>query len=673
MKLAYIEASGFRGYRKKFRVDFGERFTVIDGRNGTGKSTVFDAIEFAMTGRIAKYNEAKADGESAADYVWWKGDNFGVAERYVEVGFLDDGRSIAIRRTPLAPPDERSMRELLSAICDERAAPKEPLRQICAAAIIRDEHITSLSMDLREIDRYALLRNALGATDASDWIDRAHRLVNSAGQREKAANSSVAIANGEHTIALRHLDEIRAGIVEERAIAEAAERLRRFSGSSQPINEIAARVRERLVENESAIAKIAELSGDAESIRIARSRLPQLRLAVERAEARLADATAAVGRLPAEGHGETMPLLSVAQSIVQLVAIGRALGLRDGHCPLCAAEQTEKAFADGLAAAEAAARALDEAAANAQAIAERRRLAQAELLADQEALELVADEYREVRRQIEEFERVASTLGADGDADPDALQELASQLATVSGAARSDLKVIESLRFNAAMDAAMSALEAATARVKLAQDAFGVAQRVASVTKAIHDATRRAAAETLDQRLERVLPLMAELYRRLRPHPTWCDIEYSIRGDVQRFLKLKVGEDLNPQFLFSSGQRRATGIAFLLAVNLSLSWSRWKSILLDDPVQHVDDFRAVHLAEVAAQLVNDGRQIVCAVEDAALADLLCRRLPVERAGQGRRVTLGHDGEGAITAEEERELSPFLSNALVGLNEERAAG
>lgn len=90
---------------------------------------------------------------------------------------------------------------------------------------------------------------------------------------------------------------------------------------------------------------------------------------------------------------------------------------------------------------------------------------------------------------------------------------------------------------------------------------------------------------------------------------------------MQRFLKLQVGDDINPQFVFSSGQRRATGLAFLLSVNLSITWSRWRSILLDDPVQHVDDFRTVHLAEVLAHLCQSGRQIICAVEDSALADL----------------------------------------------------
>ena len=115
---------------------------------------------------------------------------------------------------------------------------------------------------------------------------------------------------------------------------------------------------------------------------------------------------------------------------------------------------------------------------------------------------------------------------------------------------------------------------------------------------------------------------------------------------MRRFLKLQVGDHLNPQFIFSSGQRRATGLAFLLSINLSLAWSGWQTILLDDPVQHVDDFRSVHLAEVLAQLCEEGRQIICAVEDAALADLLCRRLPVKRVGDGRRISLGTDSDGS---------------------------
>ena len=108
--------------------------------------------------------------------------------------------------------------------------------------------------------------------------------------------------------------------------------------------------------------------------------------------------------------------------------------------------------------------------------------------------------------------------------------------------------------------------------------------------------------EVSDERLASLKPVLTEFYQRLRPHSDWRSIRYSIRGDVTRLLSLRVGEDINPQFVFSSGQRRAAGLAFLFAVYVSRPWCLWQSLLLDDPVQHIDDFRALHLVEVLAAL-----------------------------------------------------------------------
>ena len=165
---------------------------------------------------------------------------------------------------------------------------------------------------------------------------------------------------------------------------------------------------------------------------------------------------------------------------------------------------------------------------------------------------------------------------------------------------------------------------------------------------------RRVNGEIIDERLAQISPLLNELYQRLRPHAHWRTIEYSIRGDVPRFLSLKVGGGLNPQFVFSGGQRRAAGLAFLLSVHLARAWTRWRTLLLGDPIQHIDDFRALHLVEVLAAFRFDGRQIVCVVEDVALADLLCRRLLSTSDQFGRRydIDLGSDGAGVVVAQEE---------------------
>jgi chromosome segregation protein len=56
MKIDYVEVCGFRGFRDKARFEFAPGFTVFSGRNGAGKSTVLDAVDFAITGTINKFS-----------------------------------------------------------------------------------------------------------------------------------------------------------------------------------------------------------------------------------------------------------------------------------------------------------------------------------------------------------------------------------------------------------------------------------------------------------------------------------------------------------------------------------------------------------------------------------------------------------------------------------------
>lgn len=85
--------------------------------------------------------------------------------------------------------------------------------------------------------------------------------------------------------------------------------------------------------------------------------------------------------------------------------------------------------------------------------------------------------------------------------------------------------------------------------------------------------------------------------------------------------------------------------------------------MLDDPVQHVDDFQTVNLAEVLAQLVAAKRQVLVAVEDAALADLLARRMPVENFGNAMRLSLGLAPSGSPAVVSRQELTPMASRVL----------
>ena len=222
---------------------------------------------------------------------------------------------------------------------------------------------------------------------------------------------------------------------------------------------------------------------------------------------------------------------------------------------------------------------------------------------------------------------------------------------------------LDMTHLSASLDRASNAYAEKHVDYRDAERALSRARQKEAAAKELYASVRKASNDALNQRVNRILPLITELYSRMRPHPNFQEVKYKIRGVLRRHFSFSVGDDLNPQFVYSSGQLRATGLAFLIAVNLSMAWSRWSSILLDDPVQHIDDFRSVHLAELLGKLVSEGKQVICAVEDPALADLISRKVPVSGLGVAKRIKLGIDENGKVIVSEQRDLVPMRPSVL----------
>src|ERR1700687_2144813 len=100
MKLAFVEVQGFRGFKDRARFDLPPGFAVITGRNGVGKSTVLDAIEFALTGTINKFHGVtNARGGGLDEHIWWVGAGM-PATHFVKIGFVGDGgESFSVERS----------------------------------------------------------------------------------------------------------------------------------------------------------------------------------------------------------------------------------------------------------------------------------------------------------------------------------------------------------------------------------------------------------------------------------------------------------------------------------------------------------------------------------------------------------------------------------------------
>ena len=669
MKIERVRISGFRGFRDLVDVPIASGFTVIDGRNGVGKSTIFDAIEFALTGHISKYGDMKAAGESVEDYIWWKGDGPSPADRFVEVTLRDGDEPIVLRRTPIKAPTAETMLRVELGMVKAGMAPPSPLIQLCAASIIRDETIASLSLDLSETQRYAKLRQAIGATDADEWANRGSRLVAIARKRSDQAKAEVGAANSAVAEASRRIDDARANLAPEASITDASATLTNLLqfGPTAP-DLLISPSREFVALRERHVRDLAAILSGWEEYEHDVSALTASEAAIAEAKSAIVEAEVDLAALPNPDEDEIAgPTAELIAQLHELRSIGMKIGLVEHSCPLCAAEHDAESFAAGLAKAAETIANMDQWASSIAAETTRRRnaitVADRRIADARRSLDTLVDRTAQQRRALESRQLLLGGVGLANNIDRAVVLDARDKATAELEAARHALRVLGTMMQNRQIEDGVAQLEEARARLGRAQDRAGRARRSEGIAGALHDAARRAGSETLDLRLERVLPLMAELYGRLRPHPVWQDIEYSIRGDLKRFLSLQVGEGLNPQFLFSSGQRRATGLAFLLSINLSLAWSRWRSILLDDPVQHVDDFRTVNLAEVLAQLVSGGRQVVIAVEDAALAELLARRMPVMGAGEASRLTLGLGPAGCSAIVHQSEPPPMVQRVL----------
>jgi DNA repair exonuclease SbcCD ATPase subunit len=651
MRIQKIELHGFRGFRDFASIDVPDGYLVIQGANGAGKSTLFDAVEFCLTGTISKYPVEKAAKESVADYIWWRGDG-PASDRFVRVHFSgDDHAPFVVTRTPEGC--DKGDAEIIARLC-KNDCPDNALQILTDTTLIRDESISSLSLDISETERYQRVQRALGAVLTRNLVERADKVARKADEISRTAAASEDAVRRELNNSLSRLSEARAALVEDKELKEAEEDLRKLVPNAPvSVSELIVAVRRWQAEAQAALHQRLELLSQLNALRteLSQIRTPEFLAQLQQAEAlvrdlsevertRRAEEVAAQKVLFAEREADAL-----ASSLAALLQHGDDLGLNEGHCPLCDSVLSEVSFRQAIergrarlarrgSSAETSERALADATTrHSQAVVQ---LETAQLAMS--GLQTRKDSAALLQTQVEAL--VATTgVTADDLNNPQLFSQVADAGREQGLRVEQRLRILEGSRALAQVRELEEKIRSLRVEVDKLTGTVGRAQRATASAKLIQHSITRTAGEMLDERLAMISPLLSELFLRLKPHGDWRSIEYKIRGDVRRFLSLAVGSDLNPQFVFSSGQRRITGLAFLLSVHLSRDWCNWQSLMLDDPVQHIDDYRALNLVEVLAAIRRDGRQIICAVEDEALARLLSRRLGTHLGQSGALVTL----------------------------------
>ena len=672
MKIRKINLAGYRGVRGPLEIEFGPAFTVICGRNGTGKSSICDSLEFVLTGTLERYQEESERGERISDYVWWRGKP-AVPNHSVVVEFEEeDGSTFTLGRIE----DSDATPKAIDRLSYRNLAPPDWIRQLCLTTIIRDETIAKLSTDQPERERYEFVLQAIGLANSvaveRNTSDIAKYLTtietearNLYDQRRQAVESST-------------FELSRARILAAKASEESIMRLRQIyrqelENPVVDLSDLTKTIAQRIAQGRERIEALNKLKEKKDSLDRQKQQLDsterqeQLRSLEARREQAQQSVNATKEKRDAlkQSRAEQEAGAPMLTSVALLREHGAKVGLQDGECPLCGSLVSPESFSAHL-------KELDETVHRGSETLAALVREESQRVQEYESARL---EFNRVALALSDARSLGETLEKQSDALENEAQRigvrldvtsLSDEIARASAnvtALNEDLTVVEAYAAVHRVTELTELLKGSQQSADSAEKQLSTILRARTTTQEVADAAKRVSNEIVRERLAFLKPLFLELCDRIRPHSEWPDIDFLLRGDVRPFLSFMIGDSMNPRFVFSSGQRRALGLAFLLTVHMSRGWCKLETLVLDDPIQHVDDYRALHLVETLAGLRMLGKQIICTVEDPALADLLCRRLRSSSNDTGMRIDFGYEPGEGVRVESKRIVPEFRAAFL----------
>lgn len=179
-----------------------------------------------------------------------------------------------------------------------------------------------------------------------------------------------------------------------------------------------------------------------------------------------------------------------------------------------------------------------------------------------------------------------------------------------------------------------------------------VASRTAEEAKTLGDATTRAAAAVTQLRIEQLGPLVDDIFARLDPHPAFKRLQF----DVDVYYKRGIADPLavdeasevtaDPVLVFSSSQANVAALTYFLALSWATKTHALPFLLLDDPLQSMDDVNLLGLSDLFRHL-RRRRQLLISTHEQRLSRLLERKLAARAGTESTRIVrfVGWDRRG----------------------------
>jgi DNA repair exonuclease SbcCD ATPase subunit len=697
-----VTIENFRGFREQQVIDLAASATIVCGSNGKGKTSFFDALQWLLLGSLGRL--ADLASRRSSDYVI---NSFAGKRATATVSAELDlaGRGVTLTRTGTRKETEllwldaeQSLdgAEAQHALCDALLGdPDISLEETMLSSGVLQQDVVRKVLQEEPKDRYRHMSALLGLEEIGGFETEAK---SRAEDNDRLAKS----ARGEHSDAdsqLRRLESELARLTERLAsepeIAGARKKLQDELSKGAPAFDIpqlpahaaeavalAQFARSARAAADDLLAREVTLSGqekelpalDAKELKPLESDIKNV--TQETAEANEALAVALTREQEARER---------ASQLAELAA--QALPLLGERCPVCQLPidpaDVEVHLRELIDAGGEDLPALGRASADAE---ERVRLLEArsrELIARRDELHAEVERRKQLGAARTLWLNDCAALAAgDPRVRVDLQEKLASGDVDAIAGLRASADRLTSIVEQLASLLGTSGLAEEVQRVReqvdgqvllvrdLAEEA-GRASNAADSAKTLATGATRAIAGVTKTRFESLQPLVDDIFARLAPHPAFTTLGFEMgvayrSGVADPFVKdPESGVSGDPLLVFSSSQANVAALTYFLALSWASTTKALPFLLLDDPLQSMDDVNALGFSDLCRH-VRRRRQLVVSTHEDRLASLLERKLTPRTPGVRTRVLrfTGWDRNGPTIEQEDVEPEPasYLLNA-----------
>lgn len=666
-----LRVESFRGFRDAREFDLSAAAVVVTGPNGTGKTSFFDALQWGLLGSLERLESLRARrnvehvvnqyrlGRKASVEI-----DLNLPSGRVTVRRTGDqgGSTLELRQSSQDPLFGEEAEGVLRSLLLPRS--ELTLESALTTSGLMQQDVMRRVLEAKPADRYRQLSTVLGLGALEDFEDAAKSVAKQASDREKTARAEHERLAGALTQARGRSEAARAKLAarpqvaavreETTAILAAAPDGISFVGIGLTLDDPeAVRVMATaFAEATDAVESVLGLASQAAELRIGLADAPDedqlatLRADAERAEAVRGAAEAARGA----AQGQLNAARSAAADVAKLAAL--AVPLLSDDCPVCGQridrnhverelreraeatgailelEQTFVRLANEFASAASAAETAREVRDAAERQAERWRQARKAARAVDTAVSALAGDVKIVRFDQYELEAFVAAARPAMDYFRRARRALIDLLDTFDR--QSDQGIVERT------DAEIKSLETA---LKSAEAALTAEAARSQKLHALSEQTLEARVEVTEARLRSMQPLVANIFQRLDPHPAFKTVEFELdtyyrRGTTSPLVIDQV-ENIaaDPLVIFSTSQANIVALSYFIAMSLSSGERGLPFLLLDDPVQSMDDVNVLGFADLCRHL-RLRRQLIVSTHERRFASLLERKL-APREGHSR--------------------------------------